>query len=146
MRPSNSQEDLLVLKRYAETNAGLPTDSDMIKHRHGAVNFAVDSEDSGRTYAMPDACIVTDVNIDDTDRVDGRASYTHNEINLAERYSQQNKLTNLHNALGHSNMQRIATMRNWDGQGPPYKPNTAQYSSEGTTVWKAPGSNIARIV
>ena len=74
----------------------------MTKHRHGAVNFTVDSKDSGQSYPIPDACFVTDINIDNTDRIDGRTSYTLNDINLAERYSQQDKLTNLHNALGHA--------------------------------------------
>ena len=122
VRRKGSQANFLVLARFQETHRGLPVldvTEDMkfgeqdLRRKLGA--------GGGKKYPIPDELLVTD--LDATGFMDQPSSYGQTmtqdgDVCLAQRYSQQERLDLMHQMLGHTNYQRLALMKHWDGDGP----------------------------
>ena len=124
MRRLGSQANFLVLPRFDEAHDGLPMINITEEMKYGEQDLRSRlGEQGGTKYPVPDDLVVTDFNdineINSIDQEDHECNERkEGEINLAQRYSQQEKLELMHQLLGHTNYHRLALMMHWDGNGP----------------------------
>lgn len=123
VRRRGSQANFLVLARFEETCQGLPVLDVTEDMKFGEQDLRDKlGEQGGRKYPIPDELLVH--RAEDISSIDALEVSRENprdttgDINLAQRYSQQEKLDLLHQILGHTNYMRIALMQHWDGDGP----------------------------
>ena len=123
MRRQGSQANFLVLARFEETYQGLPVLDVTEDMKFGEQDLRDKlGRQGGKKYPIPDELLVhrlDDVNALDVPKAPtGAEGERQGDVNLAQRYSQQEKLDLLHQILGHTNYMRIAMMQHWDGDGP----------------------------
>ena len=139
IRRKGSQANFLVLARLEETEDGLPVVDVTREMKFGEIDLRNRlGEQAGRKYPIPDEMFVTDPQVANTPnwsvnsacvqpigniRMQDDGIITHGEINLAQRYSQQERLELMHQMLGHTNYMRLAMMAHWDGLAP--KPSSS---------------------
>ena len=126
-----SDTNFLALPRWQATKKGIPLQAptDIAK---GMINLDLKGR-AGEFYPVPDECLVTDIHVKDlqivTPSSDGSEpeygscvnhveEKKHEEINIAERYTQSTRKQLMHKQLGHTNMERVDYMLHWDGLGP----------------------------
>ena len=128
MRRGGSQSNFIVLARFEETINGIPVLDVTQEMRSGEQDLRHKlGKKGGSKYPIPDELFVTNIgeinSLDDADKpiiVRSKINnYAHDgEINLAQRYSQQERLELMHQIMGHTNYMRLALMAHWDGTGP----------------------------